>query len=144
MIIRLGPLPHDGAVRWTADTLELLRVLGDSPLLPFALPREEVAAMTRILEAMHERARTSAEFVWECETTLEELKPILTYWLNIGRLSDETVAASGGRWSSEAGEEFHTGVLASLIDQIETVDATYAERLRSAWRQPVELRGRLR
>lgn len=137
MIIRLGPLPRDGAVRWTKDAMALLDALGESPLLPFALPLEQRMAMQALLEAMHRRALSADVFEWTLETTLGDLKPILAYWLNIGRLSDQAVADAGGRWSSPEGEEFHTALLSTLIDQLAEVDASYAERLRQAWRQPV-------
>ena len=138
MLIRLGPLPYEGAVLWTADTLALLDALGDSPLLPFALPREQVEQMRAVLVAMHRRALSSPIFSWEAEVSVEELKPMLTYWLNIGRLSDETVAASGGRWASEAGEDFHRAVVESVLGQLEEVDAVYVARLRLAWSRPIK------
>lgn len=138
VIIRLGPLPYEGALSWTEDTLSLLDALGDSPLLPFALPREQVEQMRSVLVAMHRRALSSPIFTWEVEVSVEELKPMLTYWLNIGRLSDETVTASGGRWATAAGEDFHGAILTSLLDQLEEVDPTYVSRLRLAWRLPVK------
>ena len=137
MIIRLGPLPREGAVHWTEDTISLLDTLGDSPLLPFALPREQRTAMRALLEAMRRRALSAEVFEWELEATLEELKPTLTYWLNIGRLSDQTVADVGGRWSSPEGEEFHASILKALLEQVAQEDPSYAERLRRAWRQPL-------
>lgn len=138
MLIRLGPLPYEGAVLWTADTLALLDALGDSPLLPFALPIEQVEQMRAVLVAMHRRALSSPIFSWEAEVSVEELKPMLTYWLNIGRLSDETVAASGGRWACDAGEDFHRAVLDSVLGQLEEVDPVYVARLRLAWSRPVK------
>lgn len=139
MLIRLGPLPYEGAVLWTADTLALLDALGDSPLLPFALPKEQVEQMRRVLVAMHRRALASPIFTWEAEVSVEELKPMLTYWLNIGRLSDETVDASGGRWACAAGEDFHRAILNSLLDQLEEVDPVYVSRLRVAWGRPTKV-----
>lgn len=137
MIIRLGPLPREGAIHWTQDTIALLDVLGEDTVLPFALPREQLTEMRKVLEAMRRRALSSDAFEWEVETSLDDLKPILTYWLNIGRLSDKAVAEAGASWSSPEGEEFHSAMLDSLLDQVAEVDGTYAERLRRAWRQPV-------
>src|SRR5687767_3969125 len=104
MIIELGPLPRDGARAWTSETIALLDALAGSPLLPFKLPQETYLELRAILESMHRSTDRTSDFRWRCEVEVDELKPLLTYWLNLGRLSDDTVAASGGRWSGDEGE----------------------------------------
>lgn len=95
MMLRLGPLPSEGALRWMEDTIQLLDALGDARL-PFALPLEQRVALRELLEAMRSNALTTDVFEWETDTTLDDLRPILTYWLNIGRLSDQMLADAGG------------------------------------------------
>lgn len=136
MIIELGPLPRDGALSWTSETIELLDALADSPLLPFKLPREAYHELRRILEDMRRTAEHERDFRWRCEIDVEHLKPLLTYWVNLGRLSDDTIAASGARWSGDDGERFHGAVLDALLVQLDEVDPEHADRLRRAWRQP--------
>ena len=133
MRLRLGPLPADDALVWTADTLELFDALDGDPRLPFSLPVEALIEMRAVVSAMQARASAGRSFVWQCETTLDDLKTLITYWLNIGKLSEHTLEAIGGRYSGEAGERFHAVLLASLLEQLAAVEPAYAARLREGW-----------
>lgn len=133
MHLRLGPLSSEGATAWTTDTLVLLDALEGCENLPFALPVEMVTLYRAILERMRELAQGTVEFFWECDTTLDELKPIATYWVNIGNLSDAAVEALGGQWSRPAGEAFHTEMLACLLEQLEEEEPAFGARLRAIW-----------
>jgi hypothetical protein len=137
--LRLGPLPCAEAMVWTTETLELFDVIEGDPRLPFALPFEALLEMRGVLRAMQATAAAAAgpSFVWDCETTLSDLKTLITYWLNLGKLSDQTLDSIGGRYSGDDGERFHAVLLASLLDEVEAVDPTYAGRLREGWSQPV-------
>jgi hypothetical protein len=137
MRMRLGPLPAREGRIWSADTLALLDALDRETRLPFALPIEALAAMRTVVRAIHDAAAVGGEsFVWDCETTLPDLKTLITYWLNIGKLSDGTLDQIGGRYSGDDGERFHARLLSSMLQQLDAVDATYADRLRDAWRRP--------
>jgi hypothetical protein len=137
--LRLGPLPCAEALVWTTDTLALFDAIEDDPRLPFALPFEALVGMRGVVSALRAvAARTAApSFFWECETTLGDLKTLVTYWLNLGKLSDETLESIGGRYSGDVGERFHAALLASLIEGLEAADPVYAARLRQVWSQPV-------
>jgi hypothetical protein len=136
MRLRLGPLPCDGARAWTADTLALFDVLDGEPGLPFALPAEALAEMRSIVQAMQRRAATGTSFVWECDTTMADLKALITYWLNIGKLSSETLERVGGHWSDDVGERFHRLLLDALLEHLDGIDPAYADRLRRGWDRP--------
>lgn len=114
-------------------------VEGD-PRLPFAVPVEALVEMRAVVRALGIRASAGEPFFWECETTLPELKMLITYWLNLGKLSEDTLARIGGRYSGEVGERFHAVLLESLLAELEPVDPEYAARLRASWRRPVSPR----
>lgn len=141
MRLRLGPLPAAEGRVWTADTLKLFDAVDGDPCLPFALPVETLIGMRAIVEAMGRRAASTTEgsFTWECDTTLAELKTLITYWLNLGKLSERTLASIGGRYSGAEGERFHTALLDSLLAHLRSVDPEYAARLRVGWGGAIEL-----
>ncbi len=136
MRLRMGPLSSEGARAWTTDTLALLDALQSCADLPFSLPDEMVSLYRTILERMHDLAEGTTEFFWECDTTLEDLKPVVTYWVNIGNLTDAAVEALGGQWSRPAGEAFHSELLRSLLTQLEESEPVFAARLRTTWSGP--------
>lgn len=136
MHLRLGPLSSEGAEAWTTGTLALLDALDGCANLPFALPEEMVAQYRSILVRMRAQAQASETFFWECDTTLEDLKPVVTYWVNIGNLSDATLEALGGQWASPAGEAFHSELLAALLEQLEVEEPAFGARLRATWQSP--------
>ena len=137
--LRLGPLPPAEALVWTADTLDLFDAVEGDPRLPFALPVEALVEMRAVVTALRARASAAGQpFFWDCETTLPELKTLITYWLNLGKLSERTLDRIGGRYSGEVGERFHAALLTSLLAQLEAVDPVYAERLRTSWERPTE------
>ena len=136
--LRLGPLPCAEARVWTSDTLALFDRLEGEPGLPFALPREAWLSMRAVVAAMHRRADVGSSFFWDCDTTLPELKTLVTYWLNLGKLSADTLDRIGGEYSGEVGERFHARLLSSLLDQLDDADPTYAARLRAMWGRPVD------
>lgn len=136
MHLRLGPLSSEGARAWTTNTLALLDALRGCPDLPFALPDEMITVYRSVLEGMRSMAEGTTEFVWECDTTLEDLKPVVTYWVNIGNLSDATLEVLGGHWACPAGEAFHSEMLESLLSQLEESEPEFGARLRSIWSAP--------
>jgi hypothetical protein len=135
--LRVGPVPTDGAHAWIDNTLELLDALERSPLLPFALSDDTVDDMRHHLRGLRSLVdRGAPEIAWECEADGPELRSLLTYWVNIGQLSEETLRAAGVGWASDEGERFHARLLRSVIDGLAPIDAPYAERLERAWHQP--------
>ena len=102
------------------------------------MPREAWLSMRGVVAAMQRRAEVGTSFFWDCDTTLTERKTLVIYWLNLGKLSDETLDRIGAAYSGDVGERFHARLLSSLLDQLDDADPAYAARLRAMWGRPVD------
>src|SRR5205085_1052310 len=110
--LRVGPIPTDGAYAWIDNTFALLDALERSPRLPFALVEETVETMRVQLQLLRDRIDSGDAVVeWVCDADGAELRSLLTYWVNIGQLSDDTLAAAGVGWGPEEAERFHSRLL---------------------------------
>lgn len=131
----IGPVPATAARVWIANTRKIVDAVRTQPeKIPFRVPDDVGDAFAEYLDRWWQEAQDE-EFHWSGEEDPERLRMLLTYWVNIDRLTDAQMADLGVTWSPPAGEPFFQAVTAAVIAALVSNDelADFGETLRVLW-----------
>lgn len=134
MIVELGPYAAGAARAWIANARQLLEFATSSRgTLPIDLPPEVIDTFRRYLDAWDAAADTGTDdtFHWTAEIEPTDLHTLLTYWLNLARVTRERKLPV----SEEPARHFYPAVVADLLDALRK-DPRYenfCDLARAAW-----------
>ena len=115
----IGPLPSAVALAWIDNSRGLLLGVRDAPV-PLAIEVHEdlLDLCDSLLSVWEAHARRDDTFDWELDVDVAQLTGLAWQWLEIGRLTDDELAAIGRTWAPADAQPFsvalETGVLHAL------------------------------
>ena len=132
----IGPVAGAAARVWIDNTRTIVEAIRAQPdKLPFRVPDGVTDEFLSYLDAWRVAAEGVDEFLWEGRTEPQHLRMLLTYWINIDRLTDRQLADLGVGWSPPAGEPFFhvlsAAIIAALLSNDELAD--FGENLSILW-----------
>lgn len=133
MRIELGPYRSSAAHEWLAHARELVTlVAANRAQLPFNLPDEIVDELRWYIDEWDTAASKADEFRWAGDVDRGDLRNLLTYWLNLARVSNDRPELGV---SAEGAREFYPAVVSDILDALAAhdADAAFSRRLRAAW-----------
>jgi hypothetical protein len=131
--IELGPYSSEAARAWLTNARQLLQYAGENrTTLPFNLPPEIIDTFHWFLDEWQNAAEKSAEFRWSGDVDADDMRKLLTYWLNLANVANESAEFST---SPEPARAFYPSVVGELIDSLEDQPGhdTFCGRVRKAW-----------
>lgn len=133
MVIEVGPYTSAAARAWLANARQLLDFAGaNRAQLPFDLPSEVIEELRWYVDGWDNAAQKSDVFRWSGEVDATKLRTLLTYWLNLARVTDERHDVPT---SPTLARVFYPGVVGELLDALEDEPGhrSFCRRMRTAW-----------
>ena len=134
--LTVSGVPSAAATVWCENALEILDALGlHAEKLPFRFPLEAARAMRTLVAEWRTAAAQGPAFDWTDEFEPAEFQPLVVYWFNITRLTDDDRARLGITFTPDDGRAFADAVAAAVAEaMLESPPlAKLVDRLASAW-----------
>ena len=132
MIVELGPYRSDAASAWIAHARQLLDFASTSRAeLPIEVPPEVIEGFRWYLDEWDNAADKRDDLRWSAEIEPTDLRTLLTYWLNLARVTDERQLPI----SAQLASQFYPAIVADLLDALEKEPGygRFCDRARMAW-----------
>ena len=134
--LTVSGVPSSAATVWCANALDVLDALGShAEKLPFRFPAEAAEAMRGLVTEWQAAAAGGATFDWTDDFEPAEFQPLVVYWFNVTRLTDDDRARLGISLTPEDGRAFADAVAAAVAEAMVASPplAKLVDRLASAW-----------
>ena len=134
--LTVSGVPSLAATAWCNNAIEVLDALdAGAEKLPFRFPDEAARAMRQLVADWLAVAAAGASFDWTDEFDAAEFQPLVVYWFNITRLTEEDRARLGISFSPEEARVFADAVAAAVAQAMMASPplAKLVDRLASAW-----------
>jgi hypothetical protein len=116
----IGPLPSAVATAWIDNSRRLLHAVRDAEV-PLAIARHEdlIDLCDSLLTVWEAHAVRGDTFDWTLDVDVAQLIGVVRQWLEIGRLTDEELAALGCTWAPPEGQAFSTALEAGVLQALD-------------------------
>ena len=112
----MGPLPSSVALAWIDNSRRLLGCVRDATV-PLAIDRNEhlIDLCDSLLDVWEAHAHRDGTFDWSADVDVMQLTGIVRQWIEIGRLTDDELAALGCSWAPPEATAFSTALEAGVV-----------------------------
>ena len=132
--VEFGPVPSASALAWIEDArlvLQGVRAAGDA--LPVVLPPDIEAAFIGYLDAWEARAAASDQFFWSDEVDVEQARHLAVYFFSLVSIDDDTWAAYGLPFTSEAAKPFIEALTTAVTDALAEADTEVGASIKASF-----------
>ena len=134
--LTISDVPSTAAVAWCENARDVLNALEmHDEKLPFRFPAEAARSMRGLVADWRAAATAGPSFHWSDEFEPAEFQPLVVYWFNITRLTEDDRARLGITFTPDEGRAFADAVAASVATAMMESPplAKLVDRLASAW-----------